>query len=34
VDFEDAGMVLLDRLAITYPDPDHAPEDHREITIG
>jgi uncharacterized protein len=34
VDFEDAGTVFLDPLAITYPDPDHAPEDSREITIG
>ena len=32
--FEEAATVFLDPLAITFPDPDHSPEEHREITIG
>jgi uncharacterized DUF497 family protein len=34
VSFEDAASVFLDPLAVTYPDPDHSVEEHREITIG
>ena len=34
VDFEDAGTVFLDPLAITFPDPDHSLAEGREITIG
>jgi uncharacterized DUF497 family protein len=34
VAFEDAATVFLDPLAITFPDPDHEPEEPREITIG
>ena len=32
--FEDAATVFLDPLATTFPDPDHSPEEGREITIG
>ena len=34
VAFEDAATVFLDPLATTFSDPDHSPEEHREITIG
>jgi uncharacterized DUF497 family protein len=34
VSFEEAATVLLDPLAVTYPDPDHSEEERREITIG
>jgi uncharacterized DUF497 family protein len=34
VAFEDAATVFLDPLATTFPDPDHSPEESREITIG
>ena len=34
VSFEEAATVFLDPLAMTYPDPDHSNEEHREITIG
>jgi uncharacterized DUF497 family protein len=34
VSFEEAATVFLDPLAVTYPDPDHADEEDREITIG
>jgi uncharacterized DUF497 family protein len=34
VSFEEASTVFLDPLATTFPDPDHSPEEHREITIG
>ncbi len=34
VTFEDAAAVFLDPLAITFRDPDHSPEERREITIG
>ncbi len=34
VGFEDAASVFLDPLAITFPDPDHASEEGREITVG
>jgi len=34
VSFEEAATVFLDRLAMTYPDPDHPDEEDREITIG
>jgi uncharacterized DUF497 family protein len=34
VSFEEAATVFLDPLAVTYPDPDHAGEEVREITIG
>lgn len=32
--FEEAAIVFLDPLAITFPDPDHSDEEDREITIG
>ncbi|MGI8741621.1 MAG: BrnT family toxin [Bryobacteraceae bacterium] len=34
VAFMGAATVFLDRLAITYPDPDHSVDERREITIG
>jgi uncharacterized DUF497 family protein len=34
VSFEEGATVFLDPLAVTYPDPDHAHEEDREITIG
>jgi len=34
VSFEEAATVFDDPLAITFSDPDHAPEERREITIG
>ena len=34
VSFEEAATVFLDRLAMTYPDPDHSNEEDREISIG
>ena len=34
VSFEDATSVFLGPLALTFPDPDHSAEEHREITIG
>lgn len=34
VSFDEAATVFLDRLALTFPDPYHSPEEHREITIG
>jgi hypothetical protein len=34
VSFEEAATVFLDPLAMTYPDPDHADAEDREITIG
>ena len=34
VSFDEAGTVFLDPLAVTYPDPDHAEDGDREITIG
>jgi uncharacterized protein len=34
VAFEDAAMVFIDPLAMTFPDPDHGVEEGREITIG
>ena len=34
VSFEEAATVFLYPLATTYPDPDHANEEDREITIG
>jgi uncharacterized DUF497 family protein len=34
VTFEDAATVFLDRLALTFPDPDHSSGEDREITIG
>ena len=34
VSFEDATSVFLDPLAVTFPDPDHSMEEHREVTIG
>ena len=34
VAFEDAATVFLDPFATTFPDPDHSPEERREITIG
>ncbi|MDQ6700973.1 MAG: BrnT family toxin [Acidobacteriota bacterium] len=32
--FIDAATVFLDTLAVTFPDPDHSGDEHREITIG
>ena len=34
LDFEEASSVFLDPLALTFPDPAHSFEEHREITIG
>ena len=34
VSFEEAAIVFLDPLAVTYPDPDHSSEEAREITVG
>jgi uncharacterized protein len=34
VSFEEAAMVFLDPLAMTFLDPDHSDEEDREITIG
>jgi len=34
VSFEEASTVFLDPLAMTFADPDHSHEEHREITIG
>ena len=34
VSFEDAAMVFLDPLALTYPDPNHSSREDREIPIG
>lgn len=34
VTFEDAATVFLDPLALTFPDPAHSRDEHREITIG
>ena len=34
LDFEEASSVFLDPLALTFPDPSHSVEEHREITIG
>ena len=34
VSFEEAAMVFLDPLAVTYPDPDHSGDEVREITVG
>ena len=34
VSFEEAATAFEDRLAITYPDPDHSLEEERFLTIG
>ncbi len=34
ISFDEATTVFLDPLALTFPDPDHEPEEHREVTIG
>jgi uncharacterized protein len=34
VRFEEAASVFLDRLALTFSDPDHSEQEDREITIG
>ena len=34
VSFDEAATVFLDPLALTFPDPDHAIGEEREITIG
>jgi uncharacterized DUF497 family protein len=34
VSFEEAATVFGDPLAITFPDPDHAKDEHRFITFG
>ena len=34
VSFAEAASVFLDPLALTFFDPDHSPEEDREITIG
>ncbi|MDQ6676944.1 MAG: BrnT family toxin [Acidobacteriota bacterium] len=32
--FEDAATVFLDPMAMTFLDPDHSEQEHREITLG
>ena len=34
VSFDEAAMVFLDPLALTFPDPYHSGGEEREITIG
>jgi uncharacterized DUF497 family protein len=34
VSFAEAASVFLDRLALTFSDPDHSDVEDREITIG
>ena len=34
VSFAEVASVFLDPLALTFDDPDHSDEEHREITIG
>ena len=34
VPFPEAATIFGDPLAVTVPDPDHSPEEHRNITIG
>ena len=34
VSFAEAASVFLDRMALTFDDPDHSDEEAREITIG
>lgn len=34
ISFEEAATVFHDPLAMTFPDPDHSPDEGREITIG
>ena len=34
VSFAEAASVFLDPFALTFDDPDHSQEEHREITIG
>jgi len=34
ISFEEAATVFRDPLAMTFSDPDHSLEEHREITIG
>ena len=34
VSFEEAATVFHDPLALTFTDPDHSSDEHREITIG
>ena len=34
VSFEEAATVFEDRLAVTYPDPDHSEQEDRLLTIG
>jgi hypothetical protein len=34
VSFAEAASVFLDPMALTFDDPDHSDEEHREITIG
>jgi hypothetical protein len=34
VSFVEARSVFLDPMALTFDDPDHSDEEHREITIG
>jgi len=34
VSFVEARSVFLDPMALTFGDPDHSEEEHREITIG
>ena len=34
VSFEEGSSVFLDPFAMTFADPDHSPEEEREITIG
>ncbi len=34
LEFEEAATAFRDPLAITFMDPDHSIEEHRELTIG
>jgi hypothetical protein len=34
VSFVEARSVFLDPMPLTFDDPDHSEEEHREITIG
>ena len=34
VPFEDASSVFFDPFAMTFPDPDHSLDEHREVTLG
>jgi len=34
VPFSEAGTIFGDRLAITFPDPDHSRDEDRLLTLG